>query len=108
MPLDDALAHSHTAVVNFLRSYMGSGLNGSRYIRELCYGAAEGDEDLVMRSLHNGIDPNATLYDMRTPLHIAAGKGHLKVLSPQLLRPTHLSEFNPEWMEAQAPSVRNC
>lgn len=80
MPLDDALAGDHSLVVNFLRENMGSGLGGSRYTRDLCYAAASGDAELVMRNLHNGMDCNTSLYDGRTPLHIAASRGHLKVV----------------------------
>jgi ankyrin repeat protein len=32
-----------------------------------------------MRNMHNGMDCNVSLYDGRTPLHIAASRGHLKV-----------------------------
>ena len=61
------------------KNTVSSALKGSKYQREICYAAATGDSDLLVRNVNNGVDPTACLYDGRTALHIAARNGNLKV-----------------------------
>lgn len=78
--LDDAMDRGHYLVVNFLADHTGSNvLKGVRYIREMCYAALDGHADLVIRNVRSGVNPNNCLYGARTPLHIAARHGRLKV-----------------------------
>ena len=84
-PIDNALDRGHSSLVKFMMERSTDGapvLNTPKYCREMCYASAEGNVDLVARTLNNGLDPNASLYGGRTPLHIAARHGHLKVGLP--------------------------
>ncbi|CAI5511034.1 unnamed protein product [Closterium sp. Naga37s-1] len=45
----------------------------------LCAAVAAADTDLLQRLLSHGVHPSASDYDQRSPLHIAAIKGHLHV-----------------------------
>lgn len=71
---------NHSSIVAFLVSVAGArGLSGSKYLREMCYAAAEGRAELIARVVQNGVDPSMCLYGGRTPLHLAARHGQLKV-----------------------------
>jgi len=48
-------------------------------IAELCYAASIGDLSSVKELLMAGLDVKSTDYDKRTPLHLAAAEGRLKV-----------------------------
>ncbi|CAI5529366.1 unnamed protein product [Closterium sp. Naga37s-1] len=45
----------------------------------LCAAVAAADTDLLQHVLSDGVHPSASDYDQRSPLHIAATKGHLHV-----------------------------
>mmetsp|Transcript_27947 Transcript_27947/g.79036 ORF Transcript_27947/g.79036 Transcript_27947/m.79036 type:complete len:1538 (+) Transcript_27947:383-4996(+) len=98
-PIDDALDRGHSLLVKFMTERAPDGiavLNTTKYCREMCYASAEGKVDLVARNIHNGLDPNATLYAGRTPLHIASRHGHLKVAEFLIEQGAHINAQDDE------------
>mmetsp|Transcript_5758 Transcript_5758/g.16161 ORF Transcript_5758/g.16161 Transcript_5758/m.16161 type:complete len:1854 (-) Transcript_5758:3600-9161(-) len=82
-PIDDAISNNHSAIVSFLSEVtQGMAVDSShtaKYCRQVCYAAASGASEDVMRTVRSGLDPNTCLYGGRSALHIAARHGHLKV-----------------------------
>ncbi|CAI5990084.1 unnamed protein product [Closterium sp. NIES-64] len=77
-PLLEALRAGHDEAAAILASKGGTvGLQEAGPV--LCAAVAAADTDLLQRLLSHGVHPNASDYDQRSPLHIAAIKGHLHV-----------------------------
>jgi ankyrin repeat protein len=56
-------------------------LSKTELATKLCSLVMEGKDDLLQRFLMAGADVNIGDYDNRTPLHIAAAEGNLKIVS---------------------------
>ncbi|CAI5477601.1 unnamed protein product, partial [Closterium sp. Yama58-4] len=77
-PLLEALRAGHDETAAILASKGGTvGLQEAGTV--LCAAVAAADTELLQRLLSHGVHPNASDYDQRSPLHIAAIKGHLHV-----------------------------
>ncbi|GJP49051.1 hypothetical protein CLOM_g8318 [Closterium sp. NIES-68] len=77
-PLLEALRAGHDETAAILASKGGTvGLQEAGTV--LCGAVTAADTALLQRLLSHGVHPNATDYDQRSPLHIAAIKGHLHV-----------------------------
>lgn len=98
-PLDDALLHGHTAMVDLLRAAharqgrndllasgacppaegtpQGDDLSNSKMI----WAASTGDLTWITRLVARGISFEEGDYDFRTPLHLAAAEGHSHVVA---------------------------
>ncbi|CAI7799240.1 unnamed protein product, partial [Closterium sp. NIES-54] len=77
-PLLEALRAGHDETAAILASKGGTvGLQEAGPV--LCAAVAAADTDLLQRLLSHGVHPSASDYDQRSPLHIAAIKGHLHV-----------------------------
>ncbi|CAI5535636.1 unnamed protein product [Closterium sp. Naga37s-1] len=77
-PLLEALRAGHDEAAAILASKGGTvGLQEAGPV--LCAAVAAADTDLLQRLLSHGVHPSASDYDQRSPLHIAAIKGHLHV-----------------------------
>ena len=95
-PLDDALIHDHEAVVLLLKEY-GAREGDSRHVQsngmieygslygnqdtvaELLWSASEGSIFGIRRLVASGVPVDATDYDGRTALHLAAASGQIDV-----------------------------
>jgi glutaminase len=97
-PLDDALLHGHTAMVDLLRAAhacpgkndllassaclladatpQGDDLSNS----EMIWAASTGDLTCITRLVARGVSFEVGDYDFRTPLHLAAAEGHRDVV----------------------------
>lgn len=85
-PLDDALRHNHSTVVEFLvRSGASRGTNPDAAIdissTALCDAASKGDVDTLRKIRNAGGDVNVGDYDGRTAIHLAASEGRLAVVT---------------------------
>jgi len=86
-PLDDALRHKFSEVARFLRSLGGTPGTPEANSQLLINAAAKGDGSVIRSLLEGGEgaasqpDLNCCDYDRRTPLHVAAGEGHIEVIS---------------------------
>lgn len=85
-PLDDALRHNHSSVVEFLarrgavKSEHG-GLETDMSSTALCDAAARGDVAALKAIANAGGNVNLGDYDRRTAIHLAASEGNLAVVS---------------------------
>ena len=100
-PLDDAQRHGHSQVAQLLESH--GGIRKQRKINknlphqapagqethlhqdgekivECIWAASKGDLQAIVRLVAQGIDLNASDYDMRTPLHLAASEGQEHII----------------------------
>ncbi|KAG2667744.1 hypothetical protein I3760_15G129700 [Carya illinoinensis] len=73
-PLLEAIKNGHDQVASLLVK-AGATLVVDDAGGFLCTTVVRRDVDLLKRVLSNGINPNASNYDRRTPLHIAASEG---------------------------------
>ncbi|KAK9811376.1 hypothetical protein WJX72_002779 [[Myrmecia] bisecta] len=78
-PIMDAVRHKHSEVVAFLKR-SGARLNHDKAKGALFKAAVEGDAAYVELLINNGMDPNTSDYNQRTPLHLAASNGHLHIV----------------------------
>lgn len=79
--MDDAYRHQYAAVVQFLRR-KGGKFGSTSQEANFITAAAEGDEEEVQAFLDFGtIDINQGDYDHRCALHLAAGEGHLNIVT---------------------------
>lgn len=46
----------------------------------MCNATTEGDLQMIQRLLENGVDPDSSDYDERTPFHLAAAEGQQRVV----------------------------
>ncbi|KAL1520012.1 hypothetical protein AB1Y20_023492 [Prymnesium parvum] len=88
-PLDDAIRQDRTEIAHYLKSVgacktisMGTQLSSSgNRAGELCDAAFVGDgQELKRLVLHENCDVNASDYDSRTALHLAASEGRLNIV----------------------------
>lgn len=102
-PVDEAICNNHPDVASFLRQEVNDEniMDTGKYIRQTSYCAASGDIDGITRHISHGLNPNGSLYGSRTPLHIAARKGQLKVYNLH-------SDFNLISMEFDLLARRSC
>jgi hypothetical protein len=79
-PLDDAYRHRHDKVIQYLQS-QGGKFGSPSQANNLIAAASEGDLEEVKALLQYGtVDLNASDYDRRTPLHLAAGEGRVEIV----------------------------
>ena len=79
-PLDDALRQRHLEGADVLRK-AGGRKGMADHSTELITTAARGDALTVASLMKDGISPNQSDYDLRTPLHLASAEGHEQVVS---------------------------
>ena len=94
-PLDDALLHGHSDMVDLLRdagadqgnnellshpepqSFAPAPQGDSPWESEMIWAASQGDIIWIRRLMARGVALDVGDYDFRTPLHLAAAEGHL-------------------------------
>lgn len=74
-PLSDALKAGHDSAAGILVD-SGAEAHLEDAGVELCKAAASGDITYMGRLVRHGVNPNATDYAQRTPLHVAAAEGN--------------------------------
>jgi len=80
-PADDAIRSKHQEVADYLLRHGGKrGTRLDATIADLCQAAAKGDVASMREFVKQGVDPNTGDYDKRTPMHLAASEGLLKVV----------------------------
>ena len=78
-PIKDAIEGKHETVLDVLRQ-AGVALDVAQPAHLMCEAAGRGDLDRLNRLLENGILANLGDYDGRTPLHLAAASGNMRVV----------------------------
>lgn len=61
---------------------------------KMCEAATSGDVKMLTILMRCGVNPNAADYDLRTPLHLAASNGRIRVMD-LLLNATPPADTNP-------------
>ncbi|XP_047312179.1 potassium channel SKOR-like [Impatiens glandulifera] len=74
-PLLEAVKNGHDRIASLLRYEGGASLKVDDAGGLLCTSVVRGDADLLKRLLANGLNPDSSDYDNRTPLHIASSQG---------------------------------
>ncbi|KAK9861698.1 hypothetical protein WJX84_004552 [Apatococcus fuscideae] len=78
-PMMDAVRQRHAEVVAFLKR-TGAVFDADVAKGALFKAAVEGDADYLELLILNGMLPNSTDYNERTPLHLAASHGHVHIV----------------------------
>lgn len=78
-PIRDAIDGKHEAVLDVFRANAVT-LDAAQPAQLLCEAASRGDLERLERLLEAGIGANLGDYDGRTPLHLAAAAGNLRVV----------------------------
>ena len=65
-------------------------LDAANTAAQLCECAEKGKLDRLDLMLQCNCDPNATDYDLRTPLHVAACSGHMHIVKHLVARGVHV------------------
>lgn len=80
-PLRDAVENHHANIVYLLRTDGAQlGMPPNELANRLCTLAAQNQENELRLWLGAGADVNATNFDGRTALHVAASRGHIQCL----------------------------
>ena len=88
-PLDDAIRHDETHVVEFLESQgaqrgktaVTTAADAAQRGVDLCEAASSNNMDVLRALIAQGGDANVSDYDSRTALHLAASNGHLEIVA---------------------------
>jgi len=84
-PLEDAIASKSSEIIEMLRA-KGAKM-GNRFdsiAQDLCFAAHTNNVEQLQILIEAGADPNATNFDQRTAMHVAASDGHVKVVEALL------------------------
>jgi len=96
-PLQDAMEHGHTAVLNPLKSKGGQVLDQSKFTGMLCQAAFNDDVNVMLQLLDDqGVHVDSADYDQRTALHVAAAKGNTKAVGVLLYKRANIN-MNDRW-----------
>ncbi|KAL8550133.1 hypothetical protein ACS0TY_008818 [Phlomoides rotata] len=105
-PILEAIKNGHDRVAALL-SKEGALLKMDNAGSFLSAVVAKGDSDFLKRLLSNGVDPNSSDYDHRTPLHVAASQG--LYLMAKLLVEAGASVFSKDrWGHTPMDEGRMC
>lgn len=84
-PVDDAIRHGHPTITDFLIAN-GADAPSNAYELELITASSTGDVDTVRRLLQNKVSANASDYDGRSALHLAAASHNHEIVRLLLSR----------------------
>jgi len=78
-PLDDAVSNGHGEIAERLRYLQASHGSMNSLEGQLIAAAADNNIGDCHHLLNNGVNPNCSDYDRRTPLHLAVSEGHTEI-----------------------------
>ncbi|KAG1664595.1 hypothetical protein FOA52_012538 [Chlamydomonas sp. UWO 241] len=97
-PLLEAARNGHDDMLALLREYKASlRTDNLTTAVELCGAISNGDLMYVRRLLRAGVDPEMTVTDMRTALHIAAAEGDLRSVKVLVEEGAALIDLTDRW-----------